>query len=610
MKVMQHRDAKTTVCWKPLRRLLLAGVAVLVACNAASADVIVLANRTARDIALRFAPVSGYAQSVTLGAGENMPFYLDGKADVSFTSTGGSQSLRLDANCAYYFSRGTDGRVDLQKIGLGEDGTLTNGRTLPGSASQAPSATITVKILVDEEEPGRQPVWERRLRARVEAASAVFEKYFHTKLQVVAVGTWNSDNKINDFIESLGDFERKVSPAPAQLAIGFTSQWRMQRGRLHMAGTRGPLHPYILAREGSPEISEAAKLEFLIHELGHYFGAAHSPERESIMRPVLGDNKSTRTNYRVQFDPVNTLAIAIISEEMRRRHLTSIGELAPETRKRLSQIYTEITRSLPDDPAAAIYAQLMKSESGTPLVNASRQVLQSIGKAATDNRTLPAQAVEGTNIQSRRAGDVLTNYLVREAARAAQAQPDDVKLKAFLFGLGVGLNESEVQIQVSAAGNAISAIETPGERPMRVMMLGQPTLREHRELMRPFLSGVLQTATTSAEAAQAAGIANELTGAQRGGGFSFRDIAANRAGARFARGVLDKKIPMGLLAMAFSTSSYVPAVDDLPEKLSQAELTEQFGNKDDPRFTKMLEQIDAQIGALPGYKPIGPTLKL
>ena len=94
-----------------------------------------------------------------------MPFYLDGKADVSFTTIGGSKNVRLDANCAYYFSRGTDGSVDLQKIGLGEDGTLMNGRSLPGSASQAPTATITVKILVDEEEPGRQAVWERRLPA-------------------------------------------------------------------------------------------------------------------------------------------------------------------------------------------------------------------------------------------------------------------------------------------------------------------------------------------------------------------------------------------------------------------------------------------------------------
>ena len=144
--------------------------------------------------------------------------------------------------------------------------------------SQARTATITVKILVDEEEPGRQAVWERRLR-RVEAASAVFEKYFHIKLQVIAVGTWNSDNQITDFIESLADFEQKVKPAPAQLAIGFTSQWRMARGHCTWRARVGRCTPTSWP-ERSPEVTEAAKLEFLIHELGHCFSGAQPRTRK------------------------------------------------------------------------------------------------------------------------------------------------------------------------------------------------------------------------------------------------------------------------------------------------------------------------------------------
>ncbi len=131
-------------------------------------------------------------------------------------------------------------------------------------------------------------------------------------------------------------------------------------------------------REGNPQINEADRLEFLIHELGHFLGAAHSPERESVMRPVLGDKRTGRTNFRIQLDPVNTLAIAIISEEMRRRNLTKMGELSPDTRKRLSQIYMELARSMPDDPAAFGFAHMVKSEAGTPVVLATRQVLEQI----------------------------------------------------------------------------------------------------------------------------------------------------------------------------------------------------------------------------------------
>ncbi len=538
-----------------------------------------------------------------------MPLYLDGKANVSFTSRGGQSSLLLDANCAYYFARSNDGRITLNKIGLGGDETLTNGRPLPGSASQAPMANIAVKIFVDEEEPARDFIWQRRLRRRVEAASAVFEKYFHVRFQVVAFGTWNSDNRINDFFDSLAEFEREAKPAPATLAIGFTSQWRMVHGRTHMAGTRGPLHSHILAREGSPEIGEPEKLEFLVHELGHLLGAAHSPEQDSIMRPVLGAYPSGRVNHEIQFDPVNTLAIAMITEEMRRRKVTKIGELLPETRKRLGQIYSELARALPDDPAAYHYAQLVRSDSGTPIVTATRQVLKEISRAALDNRSLPAAETALAGQVTRREGDALTNYLVRKAARSAQMLPEDVKLRAFLLAIAVGLNDDKVLAQLPATGKLMAAIETPSERRLRLVMLGEPTIRKRRDLARQFLLATLLASTTSNDAAETAVVAKELSDAERSSGFSFVDVAAGRAGARFARGVLDKRIPLGLLALAFSASSYMPAVNGLPDHLSAQEFSSQYGDKDDPRFTKAVEQIDKRITLLPGYRPPGPTLK-
>ncbi len=264
---------------------------------AARADVIVLANRAGVQVPLRFVPASGEAQQLTLGVEETVPMFLDGKGDVTFASQGAPRHYTLDSNCAYFFWRSPNGQVDLQKIGLGEDGTAAEGRNLPGSAGHTPTVMIPVKILVDEEEPARRTVWERRLRAHVEAASAIFEKYCRVGFRVVAVDTWNSDNAITDFFESLGDFERKVDPAPAKIAIGFTSQWPMARGRIHMAGTRGPLHSHILVREGSPEVNEAERLEFLVHELGHYLGAAHSPELASVMRPVISSRRTGRAAF-------------------------------------------------------------------------------------------------------------------------------------------------------------------------------------------------------------------------------------------------------------------------------------------------------------------------
>ncbi len=351
------------------------------------ADVIVLANRTTIGLTVRFMPLAGQAAQVTMAPGDVTPMFVDGAARVAFGPAAGQRPLLLDPNCAYYFGRKRDGQIGLQKIGLGEDEATASGRSLPGGSSRTATATIAVKILVDEEEPGRQMLWEHRLRRRIDAASAILEKYCRVSLRVVAVGTWNSDNATNDFIASLAEFEREVKPSPARLAIGFTSQWEMARGRIHMAGTRGPLHSHILVREANPQIGEAERLEFLLHELGHYLGAAHSPERDSVMRPVLGDKQAGRTAFRIGFDPVNALVIAMVGEEMRRRNVKGLADLSNETKLRLRQIYTELSRSIPNDPAGQHYVQLMSTSTvATPLTDAARHVLREIVRAAVSNK--------------------------------------------------------------------------------------------------------------------------------------------------------------------------------------------------------------------------------
>src|SRR5262245_25953469 len=102
-------------------------------------DGIVVANSTTAPIPFRFVPVSGSALQFNLPSGETLPLFLDGKANLFFaTSSGGQKRYTLDANCAYYFGRGQDGRVDLQKIGLGDDSVAAEGRKLPDRASRAP----------------------------------------------------------------------------------------------------------------------------------------------------------------------------------------------------------------------------------------------------------------------------------------------------------------------------------------------------------------------------------------------------------------------------------------------------------------------------------------
>jgi hypothetical protein len=570
----------------------------------ARGDVIVLANRTGDPLTVRFMPLAGQAEQVALAPGDVTPMFVDGAANVAFGPAAGQRRYLVDPNCAYYFGRRRDGQMDLQKIGLGEDATTAGGRELPGSASRAPTITIPVKILVDEEEPGRQALWERRLRRRIEAASEILEKYCRVGLRVVAVDTWNSDNATNDFIASLIEFEREVKPFPGRLAIGFTSQWQVVPGRLHMAGTRGPLHTHILVREANPQIGEAERLEFLLHELGHYLGASHSPERSSVMRPVLGDKQAGRSAFRIGFDPVNALVIAMVGEEMRRRDVTRLADLSNETKRRLRQIYAELARSLPNDPAGQRYVQLMSTTTvATPLAESARHVLREIVRAAVSNRARPVDAGEVSVGEARLVGDELTAYYVRRAASAADQLPDDIAPRAFLVALGVFFDQSALLAKLPGASSLAQAVEPASERTVRLTMIGDPTMLGRGDLAQHFfLSGYL-TATMGADAARAAGVTKELVDAHGASGFSFADLAADRAGVRFAEGLLGNQLKLNSIAQGFSAGAFMPAIDNLPEGLTAVEVAAQFGSKGDARFRKLLGAIDQRIKLLPPYRP-------
>lgn len=573
------------------------------------ADVVVLANRTEGAMSAVVTSTIGAAQRVLIDAGQSVPVGVDGRPSVEFASRGQAKKYQLDANCAYFFGRNRDGTTDLQKIGLGEDEVTIKGRTLPGTAAQMPVAVIPVKIFVDEEEAARQPVWERRLRQRMEAASAILERTCGVRLNVVSVGMWMSDDAMTDFYGALSEFEREANPVPARIAIGFTSQFTPVLGRVHMAGTRGPLHSYVLCREGAPQINEQERLEFLVHELGHYLGASHSPENTSVMRPVLGDNRIGKSGFRIRFDPVNTLIMAMVSEEMRRNNAVDLAGISLDTKRRLRQIYGELMRTFPDDPASQHYVRIMDSSGRMPLPMATKHVLDEISRAALANKTLPDAASSADGPETRRTGDALTDYYVRRAAGAAKILPADVAGTAFLLAIGIGLGDSKTLAAMPDTSGVLGAVETPRERAMRLSMMGEPTVHRRRDLAQHFFVSTYLAATMGDTAAQVAGMSKELLDAQGESGFSFADLAADRAGVEFARRVMDRRLSLPMLAQTFSVPAFVPSIKDLPEKLNAVQFAEQYSGPDDARFKAQLREIDRRILQLPPYRTTGLILR-
>ena len=96
-------------------------------------------------------------------------------------------------------------------------------------------------------------------------------------------------------------------------------------------------------------------------------GASHSPEGDSVMRPVLGDNRAGTANFRIQFDPVNTLIMGMVGEEMHRRDIKKFDDLTNDTKRRLRQIYGQLMQTVPNNPAGTRYFAMTETASISPL---------------------------------------------------------------------------------------------------------------------------------------------------------------------------------------------------------------------------------------------------
>ncbi|MBN2474354.1 MAG: hypothetical protein JXB62_07085 [Pirellulales bacterium] len=577
---------------------------------AAEAGVVILASRIKSPVEFVVAQPGGESGRHRLEPYQQVPIPVEEKLLVAFNARGVARRYTLEANTVHYFLPSGE-TFDLKQFPLPSQPPA---RPAPKPAAERkpllPVYKIPVMLLVDDDEPAVQRLWEKRLRDRLAAASEIFEQHCRVGFEVVAVGTWESDDRVFDFEESLREFEMTVKPAPAKVAIGFTSQYRSVRGRAHLGGTRGPLHSHILIREWSQHISHTERLEVLVHELGHYLGAVHSIEASSVMRPTIGDHRSHARDFRIGFDPLNTLVMYTLGEELRAGRFAGINRLRPEQKALLRSAYTVLSKYVPGDKSAENYMSLLDHrvyvrhkpvEQPRPLVEATRRVVAAIGEASRRNQppTGPNGAEGG---EARLSGDRLSDYYVRAAAAAAAELPDDVAAKAFLLALGVAMDDSVVLRRNPIAGDLCRQIETPQQRRQRLATLGAPTMRGRRDLAQHFVASCALTVLLGPSVTESVGVGKELLDARGRTGFSFADLSADVAGITFATHVLDQKISLASLATSFSVEDYLLEANGLAEGIPWEEFLKHFTSAQDARFHRQRTALHQRILALPGYQ--------
>ena len=157
-----------------------------------------------------------------------------------------------------------------------------------------------------------------------------------------------------------------------------------------------------------------------------------------------------------------------------------------------------------------------------------------------------------------------------------------------------------------ANGHALGAAAMPRSgRPMVPMVPRVPlTLNGRPDSPLHFLISAVLASQVGVGVADTAGLYKEVSDAQGGSGFSFNDLAADRAGTRF--GLLATNAPQRLqvmLATGVRERDLMPDVDDLPDGLTAAEFAERFGRVGTPAYQHMMADIEARLDRCRLFQP-------
>lgn len=127
------------------------------------------------------------------------------------------------------------------------------------------------------------------------------------------------------------------------------------------------------------------------------------------------------------------------------------------------------------------------------------------------------------------------------------------------------------------------------------------SLHGRRDFAEHFTLSAALSVNGGSRLANAIGLIKEEEDAGHGSGFSFTDLAANRAGVRLgvaATGPDAARIRQKLAA-ARGDAALLPDFRDLPEFMPQAEFDRRFGPVGSPRYQAVIARIDARLDAHP-----------
>jgi hypothetical protein len=596
-----------------MRNWLLTALLSCVFATRVSAGFFVIANYTPDDVTFTVAEPGEKSRPHTIPAYSVLPIPITGPADLKLPVAGKDATVRVELANAYALIPDRVAGLRITGLELPGQAPERDARPEPNPVARKP-VKIPVTLLVDDADPRADKLWRAEVRKRFDAAADILEKQTGFRFEFAAFDTWVSDNKSKEILAQLNTFETAVKVKAGALAVGFTSQ-KLDDAQPELGACRGMGASHVLVREWRPK-GEPERVEVLVRYLAISLGAVTSPDVGSVMRAKLGDGQALHSKYVIRLDPLNVLALNLMADQ-RRAGVILLEKVPLPDRVRLFRAYSALLLASPGDPLAVDYVNALEKDVARvpdpknpngggrkePLgvvdqsrrIEAVRIVVRAITEKAKSNNGAAALS-----------GDELTAAYVRTAAVAAQNIEEVNRISAFLLGIGVALDDAGSLRDDPITAGSVTGVETDSERQERLSVLGNPTLRNRRDLCRRFVVGCGTGDLLTPTAAENSAIGRAQFDQHRPSGFSFSCLAAEFAGIAFARSIREN--PDAILKRfrsKFSASDIVPDTKGLRDGFGPDKFEDEYGGVNDERFKTVLLNIRKRIQSLPIQK-IGP----
>ena len=189
---------------------------------------------------------------------------------------------------------------------------------------------------------------------------------------------------------------------------------------------------------------------------------------------------------------------------------------------------------------------------------------------------------------------VLISLFSHAEQRASTGRPPAQENRAALLVLASYLGGPSLAQIVPEAN------KWPRARQQEVVLAGRSDLAQH------FAISAAIAAVSNTRLANTVGVLKEMSDSQGGSGFSFRDLAADRAGTRFgelaggaeeAAWQIQRRLSQGVIE-----ADVMPPVGDLPENMQRQEFERRFGGTEGSVYRDTVAGIDAAIADLELYQ--------